>query len=271
MSQVNAKDPAGADRQRGESAPGDQTVRSVTRALDIMALFTDGANQSRGIGEIVEETGLAKTTVIRLLSTLESYGLLAATARGYVPGPGLWRWGFTIHQAWELPEAARGVMRELVEEHQETVNLYIRRGHMRICVAQEESPLPLRHVVRLGDQLPLSQGASSKALLSATDDGLIRELFVGEDVDDSAREEFIAEVRRCAADGYAQSHGERETGLSAVAVPVAPTPGTVTAALSFSGPTARFPQERVAPLVTRLTEAATVFATLGFDHPLRSA
>lgn len=270
MSQPNVDGPAGAGTPRGESAPGDQTVRSVTRALDIMALFTDGANQSRSISEIVDATGLAKTTVIRLLATLESYGLLAATSRGYVPGPGLWRWGFTIHQAWELPEPARRLMRELVGEKEETVNLYIRRGDTRICVAQEESPLPLRHVVRLGDQLPLSRGASSKALLSATEDDAIRQLFVDEDVDDATREEFLAETRQCAVDGFAQSHGERETGLSAVAVPVVTNAGTVTAALSFSGPTARFPQERVAPLAHRLTEAAAVFATLGFDHPLRS-
>lgn len=251
---------------------GDHTVRSVTRALDIMAMFTDGANRVRSIGEIVEATGLAKTTVIRLLATLENYGLLSATTRGYVPGPGLWRWGFTIHQAWELPDRARHAMRDLVAANEETVNLYIRRADTRICVAQEESPLPLRHVVRIGDQLPLSRGASSKALLSSTDADTIRALVTGPgpESDDVALEQFITEVHQCARDGFAQSHGEREAGLSAVAVPIKSASGTVTAALSFSGPTARFPQERVPDLAARLTKAASTFASLGFDHPLRS-
>lgn len=245
-------------------ARSDQVVRSVARALDIMALFTEGPERVRTIGEIVAATGLAKTTVIRLLATLEHYGLLATTARGYVPGPGLWRWGYTIHEAWELPAPAREVMQQLVAAEQETVNLYIRRGTTRICVAQEESPLALRHVVRIGDRLPLASGATAKALLSATDEAEIRTLLPGVD------EEFVADVRRCAADGYAQSHGEREAGLSAVAVPITPSPGTVTASLSYSGPTARFPAERVAPLAERLMAAAQTFATLGFDHPLRS-
>lgn len=270
MSDNMARKPGARGKQDADGQQGDQTVRSVSRALDIMALFTDGANQSRTIGEIVEATGLAKTTVIRLLATLESYGLLATTSRGLVPGPGLWRWGFTIHQAWELPEPARRVMRELAAEHEETVNLYIRRGDTRICVAQEESPLPLRHVVRIGDRLPLSMGASSKALLATTDDDVIRRLFDGPSVGDAAVEEFVRDVRRCAVDGFAQSHGEREAGLSAVAVPVMPTPGTVTAALSFSGPTARFPADHVPRLAARLTEAAATFASLGFDHPLRT-
>ncbi len=258
----------GAPADPGREQHGEQVVRSVARALDIMGLFTDGADRVRTVGDIVAATGLAKTTVIRLLYTLESYGLLSSTPRGYVPGPGLWRWGFTIHQAWQLPEPARRVMRELVEEHEETVNLYIRRGLTRICVAQEESPLALRHVVRIGDRLPLAIGASSKALLCGTDEETVRDLFAGTDA--TVVEPFLADVRRCAQEGYAQSHGEREAGLSAVAVPIAPTPGTVTAALSYSGPTARFPAERIPVLADRLRSAAEVFASLNFDHPLRS-
>ena len=45
--------------------------------------------------------------------------------------------------------------------------------------------------------------------------------------------------------GFAVSHGEREDGLSAVAVPVLGRSGTVVAALSLSGPTVRFTDERV--------------------------
>ena len=50
------------------------------------------ANRTWTIRDIVEATGLAKTTVIRLVSTLELSGLLWATTSGYMAGPGLWRW-----------------------------------------------------------------------------------------------------------------------------------------------------------------------------------
>ena len=74
----------------GDSAD-QQGVRSVQRALDILSLLTED-RPTVSIRDVVEATGLAKTTVIRLVSTLEQSGLLWATTGGYMAGPGLWRW-----------------------------------------------------------------------------------------------------------------------------------------------------------------------------------
>jgi DNA-binding IclR family transcriptional regulator len=70
--------------------------------------------------------------------------------------------------------------------------------------------------------------------------------------------------------GYAVSHGEREDGLSAVAVPILGRSGAVVAALSLSGPTIRFREERIASFVTDLTKVARRMSERGFDHPLGS-
>ena len=79
-----------------------QGVRSIRRALDILSLLTE-ERPAISIRDIVEATGLAKTTVIRLVQTLERSGLLWATANGYMAGPGLWRWAYLARQSWELP------------------------------------------------------------------------------------------------------------------------------------------------------------------------
>lgn len=262
---TEAIDETGLDQQGDHGA----TVRSVQRAIDIMTLITDGT-RAHSIGEIMAATGLAKTTVIRLLYTLEANGLLVSTPRGYLPGPGLWRWAFAVHSGWELPPAARELMRELVRENRETVNLYVRRGQVRVCVAQEESPMPLRHVVRIGDQLPLWSGASAKVLLSGVPEETVRRIYATAESTAPPLDAFLADVAAVAGDGYAQSHGEREAGLSAVAVPVRSQRGAVVAALSFSGPTARFPAERIAGLAAQLSEAAVTFTRLDVDHPLRT-
>ena len=60
-------------------------------------------------------------------------------------------------------------MRGLAQRQRETVNLYVARDIYRVCVAQQESPQPLRHVVHVGDELPLWAGASSKILLRNAD------------------------------------------------------------------------------------------------------
>ncbi len=246
------------------------TVRSVHRALEILSLF-DEQHQTRTIGEIVRGTRLAKTTVLRLLVTLESAQMLAATPKGYTAGPGLWRWAYLVQRSWEIPAAAREVMRSLVERERETVNVYVMRGLNRVCVAQEESPLALRHVVRIGDQLPLWAGASAKVLLRDATAETLERVVAAAPAGTVDADRLRAQIHSGAEAGYQVSHGERETGLSAVAVPVTTPDGAlVVASLSFSGPTARFPQERIPELVDLLRSAAQALTVQGFDHPIRN-
>ena len=158
--------------QQGGDAADAQGVRSIRRALDILSLLTDD-KPVVSIRDITDATALPKTTVLRLVHTLEQSGLLWATAGGYMAGPGLWRWAYLARQSWQLPPETQATMRELGARHQETVNLYVLRDICRVCVAQQESPKALRHVVRVGDELPLWAGATSKVLLSDAPESLL--------------------------------------------------------------------------------------------------
>src|SRR6266545_3072477 len=259
--------------QSTRSAPAEaaeaQGVRSVQRALEILSLLTED-QPSVSIRDIVQATGLAKTTVIRLVQTLEQNGLLWGTSSGYMAGPGLWRWAHLARRSWELPPETQRMMRDLTARQRETVNLYVIRDIYRVCVAQQESPQPLRHVVHIGDELPLWAGASSKVLLRDAPDSLLARIArsspYGEDHVRRLREWIDEAARR----GYAVSHGEREDGLSAVAVPVTGRSGAVVAALTLSGPTLRFPDERIEPFVADLQQVARRMSDRGFDRPLPS-
>jgi DNA-binding IclR family transcriptional regulator len=260
----------GVDQRDTEPAAGEgesQGVRSVQRALDILTLLTED-RPLVSIRDIVEGTGLAKTTVIRLVQTLEQCGLLWGTETGYMAGPGLWRWAHLARRSWELPPETQRMMRDLAARRRETVNVYIARDIYRVCVAQQESPQPLRHVVHIGDELPLWAGASAKVLLrGATPSRLLRVARSSPYGDQHIKrlQEWIDEA---AYHGYAASHGEREDGLSAVAVPIFSRSGAVVAALSLSGPTLRFTDERIAEFAADLKEVAQRISDRGFDHPL---
>src|SRR5581483_10131489 len=113
-----------------------------------------------------------------------------------------------------------------------------------------------RHVVRVGDELPLWAGASAKVLLSDAPEALLARVArrsPGGDRHLATLREWTAAARR---DGYAVSHGEREEGLSAVAVPVTGRSGAVVAALALSGPTLRFTADRVPEFAADLKAAA---------------
>lgn len=238
-------------------------MRTVQRAIDVLGLFSD-QRPALSLKEIVSGSGLPKTTVLRLLQTLRVNGLLWLDEHGrYIAGPAFLRWARMAEEGWRLPAPVRRTLRELAAEQRETVHLYVRRDLHRICVAQEEGPQALRHVVRVGDELPLWAGGPSKVLLTSADDVLLdriaRHSPHGVAHVDTLRR-WVAEARR---HGYAVSHGEHEEGLSAVAVPVRAPGGKVVAALSFGGPSPRFTKERLPHFVRALTAAARTVAADG--------
>jgi len=245
-------------------------VRSVQRALDILSLLTE-ERPSITVREVVAATGLAKTTVIRLIQTLEQMGLLWATSSGYMAGPGLWRWAHLARSSWELPPETKRMMRELAARERETVNVYVARDIVRVCIAQQESPQPLRHVVHVGDELPLWAGASAKVLLRNASPALLERVARSSPYGEEHVRRMREWIDEAAQQGYAVSHGEREEGLSAVAVPILGRSGTVVAALTLSGPTVRFTDERVAVFADALLAAAAQMNERGFDHPLGSS
>jgi DNA-binding IclR family transcriptional regulator len=240
-------------------------VRSVRRALEILSLIDDH-NPSIALRDVLTRTDLAKTTAIRLLQTLESSGVLWQTSEGrYVPGPSLLRWARLSAQAWRLPRDTARRMSELAARCQETVNIYVRQGTQRVCLAQYEGPLTLRHIVEVGDQLPLWGGASAKVLLLDADDALLRRIAAGSPSGASHLTTLQAGIREVRETGYAVSHGEREQGASSVAVPIR-SRGKVVAALAVGGPTARFTPDRVTTFVEELLAAAEAVPGQGFEH-----
>jgi DNA-binding IclR family transcriptional regulator len=251
----------------GDSSPDSPGVRSVQRALDILSLLSE-ERPAVSIREIVEETGLAKTTVIRLVQTLEQNGLLWAAPNGYLAGPGLWRWAHLARSSWELPPETQKLIRDLGARRRETVNLYMLRDIYRVCVAQQESPQPLRHVVHVGDELPLWAGASSKVLLHDAPESLLARVARSSPYGEGHVKRLREWIEEAGHQGWAVSHGEREDGLSAVAVPVIGRSGSVVAALSLSGPTVRFSDDQVAQFTKDLRQVAGQMAERGFDHPL---
>ena len=265
--------PTSADAAADGSSAADNVggVRSVQRALEILTLLSEERPQIT-IRDIVDNTGLAKTTAIRLAQTLVQAGLLWATDSGFMAGPGLWRWAHLARNAWELPPEFRRMMTDMAREHQETVNLYIRHDIHRLCIAQAESPRSLRHVVNVGDELPLWAGASAKVLLADAEEGLLARIVAGGPP--RPRRPFLATQRRGGGPqlpGFSVSHGERESGVSAVAVPVHDDTGRVVAALSMSGATPRFTDERVDDLASALRSAAVAMSGRGLGTAVSGA
>jgi len=220
-----------------EDQHGDEgAVRSVLRTFDLLALFTEH-RRTWAVKDLTTASGLAKTTVLRLIATCEQRGLLWTRPDGRITvGPGMLRWAQLANTAWQLPEPVRQVLRELARDCGETVNLYVRGATVLVCVAQQEGPQAIRHVGRVGDELPLECGAAGRVLAGPAE----------------------------SPDGATVSHGEPEVGASSVAAPVHDGERRVLAALAVTGPTSRFGGAEVARMTEAVTGAALRISRIGF-------
>lgn len=237
----------------------DGGVRSISRAVDVLQLF-DAEHPTRTLREIVASTELPKTTVVRMIATLESLGLLVDQRDStYSLGAGFLRWVDLAGSLWKVGPEVRQIMGRLVDDCGETANIYIRQNYDRISIEQVEGTTTVRSVVTTGVPYSLEYGAAAKILLGGAPDSVLRTLFAERsDYEDILRE--IADIRDA---GYAVTHGERELGASAVGAPILSGDGRVLAALSLSGPTSRFTPERVGRYVDVVTEAAAEISRIG--------
>lgn len=180
------------------------------------------------LAELCDRTGLPRATAHRLAAGLEFHRLLARDPDGrWQLGPALGE--LATHASDPLLTAGRTVLPELREKTGESVQLYRREGHTRVCVAALEPAAGLRDTVPVGARLPMTAGSAARVLLAYSDVATQQAVLPSA----AFSERTLAEVRRR---GWAQSVAEREPGVASVSVPVRDLSSTVIAAVSVSGP-----------------------------------
>ncbi len=215
----------------------EQNVTAVERALSLLDVFTD-QDPDLSLKELAERTGMYKSTISRLAGTLESRGFLMVSGRGrYRLGPALWRLGSIYRRSYRMDDIVRPHLSELVTESGETASFYVPEGSNRLCLFRENSPSSLRHHLEEGAILPCDRGAAGHVIRAW-----------GDGVDDRAIDVLD--------DRFAQSDGERDPDISAIAVPVLDRQNTLLGVLTLSGPKSRFTEEKRLKLLASLQNHA---------------
>ncbi|MGA9172417.1 MAG: IclR family transcriptional regulator [Thermoactinomyces sp.] len=233
------------------------TVRAAERALDILLCFVDASQL--GLMEIAERTGLNKSTVFRLLATLEAKGFIKRDPQSekYRLGFRVWELSANLDQSDDPAVLFLPEMERLRDDLDETVSLYVRDGKERVRIQAVESRQAIRRVAPIGARMPLAVGASSKVLMAYTDEEAVSELLCSSDWPVNLdRDQYRRQLERIREDGFAISVEEREAGTAAVSVPVFSKRGELVAALAVSGPVSRMNIDKMIQFVPRMKEAA---------------
>jgi DNA-binding IclR family transcriptional regulator len=210
-------------------------VAAVDRALSILVAFEpDGTAQA--LSEIAAKTGMYKSTILRLMISLERFNCVLRLADGrYQLGPSLFRWGSIYRRSLKLEDHVVPMLEHLVQVTGESASFYARdpQSGQRLCLFRQDSPKSVRDHVRAGDLLPIDRGAAGRVL---------REFADGEGA--SKRVHVVSSL------------GERDGETGALAVPIFGAAQALIGALSVSGPVARFTEVSVALIAESLIDAA---------------
>ena len=243
------------------------TLQSVDRAIIILKALGDTASDL-GVTDLSQRLGLAKSTVHRLLTTLEQGGLVEqdpATEK-YRLGVGLVSLAEPVLMRMDLQQVAQPHLRALAEACQETVNLSILTSDDKVInIASFPSPRMVRNVGWIGREMLPHSVSSGKALLAYLPEQRVERIlaaglppFTEKTITDPTRlREDQAQIRQ---QGYAVAREELEEGLSAVAAPIVNHEGHVIAAISVSGPSFRLTEERLVELAEMTCQAANAIS-----------
>jgi DNA-binding IclR family transcriptional regulator len=232
--------PSLADRNAAEGG-----VAAVDRALSVLGVFSAGA-PLLGLADIAALTEMHKSTVLRLLASLEHAHLIHRQPDGrYALGAGIVRLHQIYAASFSLESVIMPALRELVALTKESAAFHVRQGSHRLCLHRVDSPRPVRDHIRPGDLLPLDRGAGGRILTAYGG-------APGQMYERIRREQVVVLV------------GDRIPEIAGIAAPVFNPDGELLGAMTLTMPSDRFKADYDKPV----TQAARKLTTmLGGEYP----
>jgi DNA-binding IclR family transcriptional regulator len=236
-----------------------ESIRAVERALDVLQCFT-GQTPELTMSQISELIGINKSTVHRLLSTLEKKRFVERDRLTgmYKPGLRLLQIASLAMEHNNLRRLAAPFLRDLYSQYLENVNLSLLDGADVIYVEVVESSQRVKLAAAPGQRLPAFCTASGKAILAFLPEDDVKRIlergmprYTRSTLVSS--EDFFEDVGRIRERGFAMSVEEFEDGINAVAAPICAQP---IASVSIAGPAYRLTRERMLEVGPHLVFAA---------------
>ena len=228
-----------------------ESIRAVDRALDVLLCFTRQAPELY-MTQIAEQIGVHKSTVHRLLGTLEKRRFVERdpVTGAYRLGVRLLQMAYLTLEQNDLRRTAAPFLRRLWEQHKETIHLSVLDDVDVVFLDVIESQQRVKLAAAIGQRLPAFATASGKAILARMPDESVRHIlkrgmprYTQRTLD--SPKAFFADLGRVREWGFALDEQELEEGISAVAAPILDPTGQPIAAVAIAGPAYRLARERL--------------------------
>ncbi len=258
-----------SDIQIGEEAADRYIVPGLERGLRLLSHFSR-QDKTLSAPEFARRLGLPRSTVFRLLTTLESLGFIERTegGRNYRLGMAVLSLGFEYLASLELTELGSPLLQRLRDEIGSSCNLVVRDARSIVYVAKVSAPALFPSAVSLGTRLPAHATVLGRMVLADLSPTELKALYPDETLEVyspstpstvTALRELIAQDRQ---QGYAMGAGFYEPSITSIATPVRDHTGRVIAAMGAALPSSRVEKDRVNELIERVRLTADELSRL---------
>ena len=240
-------------------------IQAVDHALDLLEQFHDDVDEL-GVTELSKRLKLHKNNVFRLLATLESRGYIEQNrvTENYRLGLKTLELGQTFIKQMGLLRQSRPVLEWLVKECNETAYVAILKEQSIVYLDVVETDLTVRVVPRVGSRLPAYCTAAGKVQIAYMPDEELDAFFPTKELKSftfntiTDRDVLRKNLKVVAELGYAIDNEELDLGVRCVGAPIRDYTRRIIGAVSLSGPSMRFTDERMEkeliPLVMQAAE-----------------
>ena len=216
-------------------------VPGLERGLKLLGSFTRERPEA-GVGELAREHDLPRTTVFRLLHTLEANGFVTRVPGGkqYRLGSAVMNLGFEFLSTLELPDVARPILEALRDDTGASAHLSIREGDEIVYVSRYASRSALTSNIRVGSRLPAHASSMGRAMLACLPRGELEALYDDRPLSrytDQTPGDLAALLDLLEGDrqrGFVVSRSYYERGVISIAAPVLDHAGRAVAAINIT-------------------------------------
>lgn len=216
-------------------------VPALAQGLGILSLF-GGEHRSFTAPEIAAKLSLPRTTVFRLLQTLQSmdYVRCERDKRHFSLGPALLNRGFEYLASLDMVEVAQPILQRLRDQTGLSSHMAIREGREIIYVSRFAARSTIASSVNIGTRFPVHATIMGRMTIFELGDKELAQLFRDQPLERFTKQTpttlkalkvLLAEDR---ARGYAVSQSFFEAGVSAIAAPVRDGSGRIVAAINVT-------------------------------------
>lgn len=199
-----------AETEQQEAGRSLYVVPPVTRAIALLRYIAAG-NRCRNTSSAAKALNINRTTLIRLLSTLEVEGILEPLPDdgGYRLGTGLIALASEALNERSILQVARPFLKQLVDSLNLSAHLGVLEGREIVYLARETPNSHLASTVREGTRLPAHATTIGRILLAELSPAALKSLYAGQ-----AMESFTAKTRTSLADLEEQLRTDRSRGMA---------------------------------------------------------